>query len=85
VSNSTKAPSKLDFEQILKNASNENDKSLATSSYIDGAVGRAIERTAVSPTVDEFAFYEGATLIKTIRVTWTTSAKEEFTRVERIN
>lgn len=85
MANSSKIPSKLDFEQIFKNAANENDKSIATSSYIDAEVGRAIERTAVSATIDDFAFYEGATLIKTIRITWTTSSKKEFNRVERIN
>ena len=80
----TKEPSKLDFEQNIKNAANDQDKTIATSGFINAKIGHAIERTAVSPVVDDFSYYDGATLLYVIRITWTTSAKNDFTRTERI-
>lgn len=79
----TKAASKLDFEQIFKNAANDQDKTIATSGFINAKIGHKVTRTAVSSVIDDFSFYDGVTLIYTIRITWTTSDKNEFNSAER--
>lgn len=84
MANSSKQPSKLDFEQIFKNAANDSEKSVAVSGFLDAKVGHRFERTAVNATTDDFSFYDDVLLIKTIRVVYASSAKEEINSAERI-
>ncbi len=76
--------SKLDAEQILKNAANDTDKTIAVSGFINAKVGHKVERTAVNSTTDDFSYFDGATLLMTIRIVYASSAKEEINSAERI-
>lgn len=83
MANTTKAPSKNDYEQIFKNAANDTDKSIAVSGFVNAKVGHRVARTAVNATTDDYSYFDGATLLMTIRVIYTTSGKTEIDSVER--
>lgn len=83
MANTTKAPSKNDMEQIFKNAANDTDKSIAVSGFINAKIGHKVTRTAVDSVTDDYSYFDGATLLMTIRVIYTTSAKAEIDSVER--
>lgn len=85
MANSSKPMSSNDMEQTLKFAFNEEEKSISVGSFITGKVGHKIEVAVVSPTVDDFQYYDGATLLQTIRVTYTDNTKANFVSAERVN
>lgn len=77
-------PSKLDFEQILKNSANDADKTIAVSGFVNSKVGNKITRTAINATTDDYSYFEGSNLLYTIRIVFSSSAKDELSSVERI-
>lgn len=84
MANTTKQPSKQDFEQIFKNVANDQDKTIAVSGFINAKVGHKVERTAVNATTDDYSYYDDSTLLMTIRIIYATSSKEEINSAERI-
>lgn len=79
-----KPMSRMDGQQVLKEIFNQTDHSITTSSFISSKVGNKIERTAVSASVDDYSYFDGANLLYTLRVTYSSSTKEEVNSVERI-
>jgi len=84
MSNTTKAPSKLDYEQIQKLEFNPELASKTTSGFVQGKIGHKIERAVVNYTTDDYSYFDGSNLLMTIRVTYATSSKEEVNSAERI-
>jgi hypothetical protein len=80
----TKKLSEKDYSQTLQGAYNEVDKTLSVNGFIVGKVGHKVVRTDYLTTGDDFSFYDGATLLYTIRINYTTSAKAILDYVERI-
>ncbi len=84
MSDSTKSPSEFDQTQIIQRVYNKEEKTLAVGSFVAGKLGHKIERTAVSATVDDFEYYDGSTLLYTIRVTYDNSSHDNVDVVERV-
>lgn len=80
----SKRLSEKDYSQTLQGAYNEVDKTLSVNGFIVGKVGHKVVRTDYLTTGDDFNFYDGTTLLYTIRVNYTTSAKSTLDYVERI-
>ncbi len=79
-----KPMAKIDGQQVLKEIFNQADHSITTAGFVSSKVGAKITRTAQSSTVDDYSYFDGANLLYTIRITYSSSAKEEISEVERI-
>jgi hypothetical protein len=84
MSDSTKSPSEFDQTQIIQRVYNKEEKTLAVGSFVAGKLGHKIERTAVSATVDDWEYYDGSTLLYTIRVTYDNASHDNVDVVERV-
>lgn len=84
MSETSKRLSEKDYQQALQGSYNDVDKTLSVNGFIVGKVGHRIERTDYLTTGDDYSFYDGATLLYTIRVIYTTSSKAILSSVERI-
>jgi hypothetical protein len=83
--NSTTKPlSTNDFEQAIQYAFNDADRTLAVGGFVSSKVGHNIQRTVVSPTVDNFSYYDNSTLLYTLQVTYDTSSHTNVNSVVRI-
>lgn len=83
MSETTKRLSEYDQTQILQKVYNKEEGTLAIGSFVAGKVGHKIERDIISATVDDFSYYDGASLLYTIRVTYNNSSHDEVDSVER--
>jgi hypothetical protein len=84
MSETTKPLSEKDYSQTLQGAYNDVDKTLSVNGFIVGKVGHRITRSDYLAIGDDYSFYDGATLLYTIRVIYTTSSKAILSSVERI-
>lgn len=80
-----------DASQVLGNAFNPVDNSLTTGSFLVGVVGRQVVRTDTSaPNLgsgvagDDFAYYEGALALYTIRILYSDLAKNTLLSATRV-
>jgi hypothetical protein len=83
MSETTKRLSEYDQTQIMQKIYNP-DGSIAVGSFLAGKIGHKVERTAFSATVDDYEFFDGSTLLYTIRVTYNNSSHDEIDSAERI-
>lgn len=81
--NSTKGMSSSDEDQVLRFAFSDEDRTIAVGSFVGLQVGHKVVRNVISSTVDDFEFYDGSTLLKTIRVTFTNAAHDDLVSAER--
>lgn len=84
MSNLKKSPSITNQQNIMRDVYNENDKSLVTSSFIDSKIGNKIVKTDVNSVTEQYSYYDGAVLLKTIEIIYSSSTKENLISVERI-
>lgn len=80
----TKTMSERDFQQAIKLSFNDSDDSLTTSSFVSAKVGYKITRSIMSATVDNYSYYDGTTLLYTLKVTYSNAAHDDVNEVERI-
>lgn len=83
MANTTKPMSDRDASQTLQKSFNDVNDTLSVDGFVVGKVGRAVQRNVISATVDDYEFYEGATLLYTLRVTYSNSGHDDVNRVER--
>lgn len=83
MADTTKPFSEYDDKQIMQKAYNPKDGTLATGGFLAGKLGHKVTRTVVSPTVDDFAFFDGAVALYTIRVTYDDAAHTNVDQAER--
>lgn len=79
----TKEQSKLDYEQVIKNSSTDELATIATSGFVQSKVGHKIEKTVINSTTDDYSYYNGATLLMTLRIIYDDSTKASVTSAER--
>lgn len=85
MANQTSKPeAALGANNVLAAAYNAADKSITTSSFLVGRVGHKITKTDFDSVTEDYSYYDGVTLLYTIRVVYATSAKEAFVSAERI-
>ena len=85
MSNSTgKVKSDLSGENVLRGAFNDVDASITTNGFLVGKVGHKVVRSVVSSTIDDYSFYDGTTLLYTLRITYNNAAHDEVNQAERI-
>tara|TARA_R110000868_G_scaffold287815_6_gene548147 strand:+ start:640 stop:897 length:258 start_codon:yes stop_codon:yes gene_type:complete len=83
MSNTTKSFTEYDQAQIFQKAYNKEEGTIAVGSFVAGKVGHKIIRAVQSSTVDDFSYYDGATLLYTLRVTYNNGSHDEVDMVER--
>jgi hypothetical protein len=79
-----KPMAKIDGQQVLKEVFNQPDHSITVSGFISSKVGNKIERTPVSSSIDDYSYFDGTNLLYTLRVTYSSSSKDQVNSVERI-
>ncbi len=79
-----KVKSDLSGENVLRGAYNDVDASITTNGFLVGKVGHKVVRNVVSSTVDDYSFYDGTTLLYTLRITYNNAAHDEVNQAERI-
>ena len=84
MANTTKELSQKDYQQVLRGAFNDADKSLSTSGFLTGKIGHKITRTLVDPVTEDYSFYDSDTLLYTYRVIYETSDLATLVSAERI-
>jgi hypothetical protein len=83
MSTTTKSLSERDGDQTLRASFNDINSTMGVDGFIVGKVGRKVTRSIITSTVDDFSFYEGATLLYTIRVTYSNAGHDDVNQVER--
>lgn len=84
MSETSKRLSEKDYQQALQGSYNDVDKTLSVNGFIVGKVGHRITRSDYLTVGDDYSFYDGSTLLYTIRVIYTTPSKSTLSSVERI-
>ena len=84
MSDTTKPLSERDANQVLQHAHNNVNGTIGVDGFIVGKIGRKIVRTVVSPTVDDYEFFEGSTSLYKIRVTYDGATHDNVDQVERL-
>ena len=82
---SAKNPAAMGGNNVLAAAYNAVDESLSTSTFVTAVVGRKIEITAISGTVDDIIHSQSGTVLYTLRVTYNNSAHDSVVSIERTN
>lgn len=87
----TKPNTRKDYTQCISTSFNDTDNTLSVSTFVTGKVGYKIERTNTeagdldgSAAGDDFSYYDGATLLYTLRILYSDAAKLSLTSVERV-
>jgi len=80
----SKSPTNLSSENTLRGAFHDVDASITTNGFLVGKVGHKITRSVVSATVDDYSFYDGTTLLYTLRITYDNAAHDNVNEAERI-
>lgn len=81
---SSKETAQLSYENVLRNSYDEASKTLLTGTFIMGKVGHKITIVAQSATIDHVSYYDNATLLMTLSVTYDNAAHDNVLEVERI-
>jgi len=87
MSNTTKAPSDLDYSQTLQGAYNDVNSTLSTDGFLVGKVGRkivvSITTTSVANDTEIYAFSENGTALYTITMIYTDGNRTTMISAER--
>lgn len=83
VNGTTKQTSNMSEENVLRQIHNEIDGTISTNGFLVGKVGHKVTRTVISPTVDDYSFFDVATLLYTIRITYNNASHDEINIAER--
>ena len=83
MADTTKLLSERDANQVLQHVHNNVNATLSVDGFVVGKVGRKVVRSVVSPTVDDYEFYDSATLLYTLRVTYSDASHTDVNQVER--
>lgn len=84
MSDTSKRMSDRDYQQTLKMSYNDINATLGVDGFIVGQVGRKITRSDHSATEEDYSFYDSATLLYTLRITYTDASRAILLQVERI-
>lgn len=84
MADTTKPLSEYDADQVLQKIYNKEDASITTNGFLVGKIGHKVVRTAQSGTVDDYSFYDGSTLLYTLRITYNNTDHDEINEAERI-
>lgn len=83
----TKPASQASAENVLRSAHNEVDASITTNGFLVGKVGHKVEAalstTNLSNDTVTFTFYDGTTLLYSLKVVYSTSQTLPFLSAER--
>jgi hypothetical protein len=85
MSQTSKQESVLNSNNAIRASYNAVDKSITTAGFLTGKVGHKIERVIVDSYTDDYKYFDAATLLYTIRITYSDVAKSEFVSAERVS
>lgn len=83
MSTTSKKMSDLNFENVLRQAHNPNDGTIATGSFVSSKVGHKITRSDINATTEDYSFHDGSTLLYTLRIIYTDGTRSSISSVER--
>ena len=78
-----KPMSEMDFQQVIKQSSNDVNKTIGVDGFIVGKVGHKMTVGYPNSTTELYSFYDGSTLLYQITIVYTTSTKDLLASVER--
>lgn len=82
-----KEQSRLDANQVLKNAFNDVDSSLTTTGFLTGKVGHKVQlvisTTSIANDTETFSFYDTGVLLYSITIIYTSAVREQMISAER--
>lgn len=84
MADTTKRLSEYDADQIIQKTFNKEDASLTTNGFLVGKIGHRVTRTDISPTVEQYSFYDGLVLLYTLEITYDNSDHDNLVEAERI-
>lgn len=84
MANTTKKPTKNDFEQAIEYAFNENTRTLGTSSFVVSKVNHEINFVDVSATVQDVQYMDEGVVLFTLRLTYSDGTRANIINVKRI-
>lgn len=84
-----KQASPLSAENVLRDAHNPVDNTIAVGNFVTSAVGNKVEMTITTTNVandtEQYAFYNTDGLLLTLEVVYTDGTRNTFLSAERIN
>ncbi len=88
MANTTKQMSEKDFQQVLRGAFNDVDKTVSTNGFLVGKVGHrvtsTISTTNVANDTETYEFFDVSTSLYQIRVIYTDGGRTDLLSAERI-
>lgn len=89
MSNTTKAPSDLDYSQTLQGAFNDVDATLSTNGFLVGKIGRkvivTVSTTTTANDTETYAFSESGTALYSLKLIYTDGTRANLLSAERIS
>jgi len=89
MSNTTKAPSDLDYSQTLQGAYNDVNSTISTDGFLVGKVGRkiilSISTTSVANDTETYTFSESGTNLYALKIIYTSGTRDLMISSERIS
>lgn len=79
-----KPTSNMSADNAIRSAFNQEDASLTMGMFITASIGNKIVKVAFDSVTDDISYYNGVTLLYTLRVIYTSSLKDDFSSMERI-
>ena len=73
-----------DHQQNLQFAFNMEEKTFGVDGFLAGKVGHKITRVLHSVTEEDYSYYDGSSLLMTLRITYVDSSLEVMVSAERI-
>lgn len=84
MADTTKKPSKNDFNKTLQYAFNDSTRTLGTSSFVVNKINHEINFVEVSPTIQDVQYMDESVVLFTLRLTYTDASRNNITNVKRI-
>lgn len=83
MNSSSKEASTASQENVLRGAYNDQDKTISVGPFVSAKAGHKIIRAVIDVTTDDYSFYDGATLLYTLRVIYDNASHDNVNSVER--
>lgn len=88
MANTTKQMSEKDFQQVLRGAFNDVDKTVSTNGFLVGKVGHrvtcTVSTTSVANDTETYEFFDNSISLYQLQVIYTDGGKTQLLSAERI-
>jgi hypothetical protein len=78
-----KKTSELSMENVLRHIHNQQDATIGVNGFITLKQGHRITRVDIDSLTEDYSFFDGTTLLYTIRIVYTNITQDKIASVER--